>query len=176
MFILSFTTSNSKCLSPSSLFSKSSLVHSTSLRVSVTYSLHFATYTCAYFTDPLMAHISDNLTKTKYGRRLPYMMLCPLYSIAFLILVSPPKDDKSFVRACFFVFKQLVIFSYSGSDVLVRRILSSLLPLRYHRKRSIPSFGSRAYRRHREKDWPIHVGKTGRRSRYNYRCVATFDV
>ena len=44
-------------------------------------------------TDPLMAHISDNLTHTKRGRRIPYMMLCPLYSIAFFILVSPPLNS-----------------------------------------------------------------------------------
>ena len=43
-------------------------------------------------TDPLMAHISDNLTHTRFGRRVPYMMLCPLYAVAFYILVSPPKD------------------------------------------------------------------------------------
>ena len=41
----------------------------------------------------MMAHISDNLTHTRYGRRLPYMMLCPLYSIAFYLLVSPPHDN-----------------------------------------------------------------------------------
>ena len=41
----------------------------------------------------MMAHISDNLTRTRFGRRIPYMMLCPLYSIAFFILVSPPDCD-----------------------------------------------------------------------------------
>ena len=40
----------------------------------------------------MMAHISDNLTHTRFGRRIPYMMLCPLYAIAFFILVSPPND------------------------------------------------------------------------------------
>eukprot|EP01083_Nonionella_stella_P018259 50941_1 len=44
-------------------------------------------------TDPMMAHISDNVTHTRYGRRIPYMMLCPLYAVAFYILVSPPKDS-----------------------------------------------------------------------------------
>eukprot|EP01084_Bolivina_argentea_P138852 244367_1 len=41
-------------------------------------------------TDPLMAHISDNLTRTKIGRRLPYLFLSPCYAIAFFILMSPP--------------------------------------------------------------------------------------
>ena len=40
----------------------------------------------------MMAHISDNLTHTRYGRRIPYMMLAPLYAIAFYLLVSPPDD------------------------------------------------------------------------------------
>ena len=39
-------------------------------------------------TDPLIAHISDNLTYTRYGRRLPYLMLCPLYAIAFYISIT----------------------------------------------------------------------------------------
>eukprot|EP01084_Bolivina_argentea_P053788 98695_1 len=43
-------------------------------------------------TDPMMAHISDNLTHTRFGRRIPYMMLCPLYAVAFFLLVSPPDD------------------------------------------------------------------------------------
>eukprot|EP00486_Rosalina_sp_Unknown_P006345 CAMPEP_0201572340 /NCGR_PEP_ID=MMETSP0190_2-20130828/15519_1 /ASSEMBLY_ACC=CAM_ASM_000263 /TAXON_ID=37353 /ORGANISM="Rosalina sp." /LENGTH=216 /DNA_ID=CAMNT_0047997947 /DNA_START=134 /DNA_END=781 /DNA_ORIENTATION=+ len=43
-------------------------------------------------TDPMMAHISDNLTHTRYGRRIPYMMLAPLYAVAFFLLVSPPED------------------------------------------------------------------------------------
>lgn len=45
-------------------------------------------------TDPLMAHISDNMTHTRLGRRIPYMMLCPLYAVAFFILVSPPDDPE----------------------------------------------------------------------------------
>lgn len=44
-------------------------------------------------TDPMMAHISDNLTRTKYGRRIPWMMIgAPFYAIAFFILMSPPTD------------------------------------------------------------------------------------
>ncbi len=44
-------------------------------------------------TDPLMAHVSDNLTRTKWGRRLPWMAVgAPLYAIAFFILMSPPHN------------------------------------------------------------------------------------
>ena len=52
-------------------------------------------------TDPLMAHISDNLTHTKRGRRIPYMMCCPLYAIAFYILVSPPRNNQTLATIWF---------------------------------------------------------------------------
>eukprot|EP01083_Nonionella_stella_P001546 4438_1 len=47
-------------------------------------------------TDPMMAHISDNLTRTKWGRRIPWMSIgAPFYAIAFFVLMSPPlqSDD-----------------------------------------------------------------------------------
>ena len=44
-------------------------------------------------TDPLMAHISDNLTRTRWGRRKPWMCVgAPFYAVAFLVLMSPPTE------------------------------------------------------------------------------------
>eukprot|EP01084_Bolivina_argentea_P038757 71658_1 len=40
-------------------------------------------------TDPMMAHISDNLTRTKWGRRIPWMSIgAPFYAIAFFNCVN----------------------------------------------------------------------------------------
>ena len=40
-----------------------------------------------------MAHISDNLTHTKIGRRMPYILCAPLYAISFYLFSTPPINN-----------------------------------------------------------------------------------
>ena len=66
-------------------------------------------------TDPMMAYISDNLTRTRWGRRIPWMTIgAPFYAIAFFILMSPPTntDDDGTNMAATYWFGASYLFFY----------------------------------------------------------------
>ena len=46
-------------------------------------------------TDPVMGYFSDK-TRTKHGRRRPYMLgACPFYALCFILLFSPPAFEST---------------------------------------------------------------------------------
>ena len=53
-----------------------------------------------------MANISDNMTRTRWGRRKPWIFIGgPFYAIVFFVLMSPPDPENSMCLLSFFAKK-----------------------------------------------------------------------
>lgn len=88
-------------------------------------------------TDPVMGYVSDK-TRTKWGRRRPYMFgACLFYALCFIMLFSPPKTDSACRArlACHSLRPHpLSIHRLFRRCDLVWYLLHYLLPLRHHWK------------------------------------------
>ncbi|MFX1355532.1 MAG: MFS transporter, partial [Promethearchaeota archaeon] len=74
--------------------------------------------------DPIFGHISDK-TRTKYGRRIPYLMLCgPLLSISFICIYFVPTYSSDLVKFFWLLISLLI---YDSFFTMVSLCFSSLL-------------------------------------------------
>jgi len=74
--------------------------------------------------DPIFGHISDK-TRTKYGRRIPYLMLCgPLLSISFICIYLVPTFSSNWVKFSWLLISLLI---YDSFFTMVSLCFSSLL-------------------------------------------------
>ncbi|MGB5912003.1 MAG: MFS transporter [Promethearchaeia archaeon] len=74
--------------------------------------------------DPLFGHISDR-TRTKYGRRIPYLMICsPLLSINFIILFFAPIESSQWIK---FTWLLISLITYDSFFTIVSITFTSLL-------------------------------------------------
>lgn len=63
-------------------------------------------------TDPVMGYVSDK-TRTKWGRRRPYMFgACLFYALCFIMLFSPPKTDSSSGVAIWFGIFYIIFYLF----------------------------------------------------------------
>ncbi|MFX1493193.1 MAG: MFS transporter [Promethearchaeota archaeon] len=89
------------------------------------YSLAFLIYMIwNAINDPLFGHLSDR-TRTKYGRRIPYLMICsPLLSINFIILYFAPIGSSQWIK---FTWLLINLFTYDAFYTIVSITFTSLL-------------------------------------------------
>jgi GPH family glycoside/pentoside/hexuronide:cation symporter len=74
--------------------------------------------------DPLFGYLSDN-THTKYGRRIPYLMVCgPLLSISFVLLYFVPANAEQWV---YFIWLVLTLLAYDSFFTIVGLCFNALL-------------------------------------------------
>ena len=74
--------------------------------------------------DPLFGHLSDR-TRTKYGRRIPYLMICsPLLSINFIIMYFAPIESSQWIK---FTWLLLSLITYDSFFTIVSITFTSLL-------------------------------------------------
>ena len=74
--------------------------------------------------DPLFGHLSDR-TRTKYGRRIPYLMICsPLLSINFIILYFAPIGSSQWIK---FTWLLISLFTYDSFYTIISITFTSLL-------------------------------------------------
>lgn len=74
--------------------------------------------------DPLFGHISDR-TRTKYGRRIPYLMICgPLLSINFIFIFLAPANSSPWFK---FLWLLISLITYDSFYTMVSLCFSSLL-------------------------------------------------
>ncbi len=74
--------------------------------------------------DPLFGHISDR-TRTKYGRRIPYLMICsPLLSINFIIMYFAPIESSQWTK---FTWLLISLITYDSFFTIVSINFTSLL-------------------------------------------------
>ncbi|MFX0181384.1 MAG: MFS transporter [Candidatus Hodarchaeota archaeon] len=74
--------------------------------------------------DPLFGHLSDR-TRTKLGRRIPYLMICsPLLSINFIILYFAPIESSQWIK---FTWLLINLFTYDSFFTIVSISFTSLL-------------------------------------------------
>lgn len=74
--------------------------------------------------DPIFGHISDK-TRTKYGRRIPYLMIGgPLLSISFLSIFFAPTNSSSWTKFSWLLISLLI---YDSFFTIVSLCFSSLL-------------------------------------------------
>ena len=73
---------------------------------------------------PIFGHLSDR-TNTKYGRRIPYLMVCsPLLSISFILLYLTPINSEQWI---YFLWLLLTLITYDSFFTMVSLTFSSLL-------------------------------------------------
>jgi len=74
--------------------------------------------------DPIFGFLSDR-TYTKYGRRVPYLILCgPLLSISFVLLYSSPINNQQWV---YFIWLLITMLFYDTFFTLVSINFNSLI-------------------------------------------------
>ncbi|MFX1256592.1 MAG: MFS transporter [Promethearchaeota archaeon] len=74
--------------------------------------------------DPLFGFISDN-TRTKYGRRRPFLIVCtPLLSISFILLYFTPTDSEQWV---YFVWLLISLIAYDSFFTIVGLCFNALM-------------------------------------------------
>jgi len=74
--------------------------------------------------DPLFGHLSDR-TRTKYGRRIPYLMICsPLLSINFIIIYFAPIESSQWIK---FTWLLMSLLTYDSFFTIVSITFTSLL-------------------------------------------------
>ncbi len=75
--------------------------------------------------DPLFGIISDN-TRSKHGRRIPYMRIfSPLLALAFILIWLVPPDSTQLIK---FAWMLVAICLYDAGYTMVGIVYSSLLP------------------------------------------------
>ena len=73
---------------------------------------------------PIFGHLSDR-TNTKYGRRIPYLMVCgPLLSISFILLYLTPINSEQWV---YFLWLILTLIAYDSFFTIVALTFNSLM-------------------------------------------------
>lgn len=74
--------------------------------------------------DPIFGHISDK-TRTKYGRRIPYLMICgPVLSISFICIYLVPAYSSTWIKFSWLLISLLL---YDSFFTMVSLCFSSLL-------------------------------------------------
>ncbi len=74
--------------------------------------------------DPLFGHLSDK-TRTKYGRRIPYLMICsPLLSINFIIMYFAPIESSQWIK---FTWLLISLLTYDSFFTIISITFTSLL-------------------------------------------------
>ena len=74
--------------------------------------------------DPLFGYLSDN-TNTKYGRRMPYIMVCgPLLSVSFILLYFTPTNSEQLV---YFIWLLITLIAYDSFYTIVGLCFNSLM-------------------------------------------------
>lgn len=74
--------------------------------------------------DPLFGHLSDR-TRTKYGRRIPYLMICgPLLSMNFIIMYFAPIESSQWIK---FTWLLISLITYDSFFTIVSITFTSLL-------------------------------------------------
>ncbi|TFG20697.1 MAG: MFS transporter [Promethearchaeota archaeon] len=74
--------------------------------------------------DPLFGFFSDN-TNTKYGRRIPFIMVCgPLMSISFVLLYLTPTDSEQWV---YFIWLLVTLIAYDSFFTIVGLCFNALM-------------------------------------------------
>ena len=74
--------------------------------------------------DPLFGFLSDH-TKTRYGRRIPYIMVCsPLLSLFFVLLYFTPLESDQWV---YFIWLLFTLIAYDSFFTMVALCYNSLL-------------------------------------------------
>ncbi|MFX0020560.1 MAG: MFS transporter [Promethearchaeota archaeon] len=74
--------------------------------------------------DPLFGHLSDR-TRTRYGRRIPYLMICsPLLSINFIIMYFAPIESSQWIK---FTWLLISLITYDSFFTIVSIAFTSLL-------------------------------------------------
>lgn len=75
--------------------------------------------------DPLFGFLSDN-TRTKYGRRMPFIMVCgPLMSISFVLLYLTPTESGQ--QWIFFIWLLVTLIAYDSFYTIVGLCFNSLM-------------------------------------------------
>lgn len=74
--------------------------------------------------DPLFGFFSDN-TRTKYGRRIPFIMVCgPLMAVSFVLLYLTPTDSEQWV---YFIWLLVTLIAYDSFFTIVGLSFNSLM-------------------------------------------------
>lgn len=74
--------------------------------------------------DPLFGFFSDN-TRTKYGRRIPFIMVCgPLMSISFVLIYLTPTDSEQWV---YFIWLLVTLIAYDSFFTIVGLCFNALM-------------------------------------------------
>ena len=74
--------------------------------------------------DPLFGFFSDN-TRTKYGRRIPFIMVCgPLMAVSFVLLYLTPTDSEQWV---YFIWLLVTLIAYDSFFTIVGLCFNSLM-------------------------------------------------
>ena len=74
--------------------------------------------------DPLFGFFSDN-THTKYGRRIPFIMVCgPLMSVSFVLLYLTPTESEQWV---YFIWLLVTLIAYDSFFTIVGLCFNSLM-------------------------------------------------
>jgi len=86
-------------------------------------------------TDPIMGWLSDR-TRTRFGRRLPYIAVGTIpCAVSFWLLLNPPRDTVT--PAAWFGLSFLALFLFSTIISIPRAALGAELSLEYHERSSL---------------------------------------